>query len=686
MCSCLRRSVEAALVVASLAGASAASAYDYTYLRSNFDSTGEGWTLAGTGTLEWLYGHLRLTDSGAGDLILVAPATFHGDLSAFNGGSIWFALYAQQGCTGTDACGTVTISGPAGSASHDLIPGPPADAWNGFDYYVGPLTAEVWGVSRDTWAALLAEVTDIRILLDCAGEGEVLMFDEFTLVGGPPGLFTPTPYCALYDELPGDNVIRRTSAFPLPVNPDAYIDLLQYRIGNWQCTDPNGPLFDGQFTLLGGCFRLDLLFDGLVNPCGPVKRDCDAGAWVAYDPLVYGPNPLLGCINVDMDGNTDTSGTGETEWNPYEYLPNVSRFGYRAYSPTVDDYASRTATNYADSIEEDFFWPPQTQWHGAEIDFYLGTPVDFAFVSESAESMVGDDDSLFEAGEVWVMHGHHLERGMRDVQGGGFYCPPGTQVQFVHDLEFDHTTVSLVFPLWQDEEPDFDPGNQCSAYEILWQYHAIAHPLPTDDPKLNTILMPWKAQAPEEYLNSRVWRLRILTGSCYTTAPPDGQPFVWTDHAYARTDDWVPRGIPGDYSGTGIVDATDSALLFQFIAEHDGDPDWDSDGGPNNGSLTVPDNGGPFPMNFCLYDLNYDGIVNAADDPLAPGPLADLNADMQVDAADFALFALAMGGPKITAPPAGCGLALFGRADFNADADVDLADFARFQTAFTCSK
>ncbi len=165
MCSGLRAILAAVVLVAAFGGAPAARAYDYTVISSTFDTGGEGWSLAGTGTLEWLpYGWLRLTDSGAGDLTLVAPTTFRGDLSVFDGGTIWFAAYAEQGCPDADACGTVTISGPAGSASRDLIPGPPSPDWWGFAYYVAPLTPEAWGVTAGMWTALLANVTDIRIL------------------------------------------------------------------------------------------------------------------------------------------------------------------------------------------------------------------------------------------------------------------------------------------------------------------------------------------------------------------------------------------------------------------------------------------------------------------------------------------------------------------------------------------
>ncbi len=60
----------------------------------------------------------------------------------------------------------------------------------------------------------------------------------------------------------------------------------------------------------------------------------------------------------------------------------------------------------------------------------------------------------------------------------------------------------------------------------------------------------------------------------------------------------------------------------------------------------------------CLFDLNVDGIVNAA---------------------DFQLVAACLNGPGIS--NTGCNQAHFNRADFDNDGDFDLPDFARFQAA-----
>ncbi len=43
------------------------------------------------------------------------------------------------------------------------------------------------------------------------------------------------------------------------------------------------------------------------------------------------------------------------------------------------------------------------------------------------------------------------------------------------------------------------------------------------------------------------------------------------------------------------------------------------------------------------------------------------------------IFATCMAGPEVTIPPPGATAEQFGRADLDGDLDVDLADFALFQ-------
>ena len=673
--------VSGLFIAAAFAGTPPAQAYDYTYIRSNFDSGGEGWTLAGTGTLEWvpswyigMSGYLRATDSGPGDLVLVAPPAFHGNLSVFDGGTIWFFLEPESGCTTPNACGTVTISGPAGSASLDLIPGAPDPEGLHFGrYYVAALTAAAWSVTPAAWAALLANVTDIRILLDCAGQGEVLAFDDFTLASAPDGLFPQNPNYWLYDDEPGDNFIRRTSQDILPVNPNAHLDLLQYRIGNWMPADPNTDLFAGTFDMAEGPYlRFDLLLDGLVNPPGPQEPN-------DFDQFRYGPNPLYSVVEFDADNNLMTG--GELVRAQDYFLGNIGRFGFKE-----QNLAERTAELWAHT-QMPFENNPQVKYTGNDFELRFGSYYDVELEPspgwvgevESVEKRVGDADDTFEAGECWVVHGRFFCRAhgyeflpfWDGLPTDGPYCPE-VQVMFRHDAQANKTTVSLVFPIINfNEADDFSDENEASIFEALWGLTQAHHMTfnPEDD-----LIEDWATQDPWNYVQTTSYSIKVMVGTAYDVpaAPSDGQKFVWTDYA--------PNQLPGDVNGDGLVNAGDEAVFSNYVLAHDGDPIYDSDGDAHNSSLTVPGTGNlAYPRNFSLYDRNYNGVVNAADNPLTPLRPADLNADGTVSLADFVLFAQAWGGPRITVPPAGCGIGLFSKTDQDADADVDLADFAAFQ-------
>ena len=62
---------------------------------------------------------------------------------------------------------------------------------------------------------------------------------------------------------------------------------------------------------------------------------------------------------------------------------------------------------------------------------------------------------------------------------------------------------------------------------------------------------------------------------------------------------------------------------------------------------------------------------------------ADLDADGDVDAQDFANICTCVNGPDVTTPPAGCDPADFAAADLDGDGDVDLADMNLLSGAYT---
>ncbi|HOW19863.1 MAG TPA: hypothetical protein PLC79_12585, partial [Phycisphaerae bacterium] len=68
---------------------------------------------------------------------------------------------------------------------------------------------------------------------------------------------------------------------------------------------------------------------------------------------------------------------------------------------------------------------------------------------------------------------------------------------------------------------------------------------------------------------------------------------------------------------------------------------------------------------------------NAVDLTVAPTVQADLDADADVDLADFSVFQHCFNGPNRPAGQSDCG-----RSDLDGDGDVDLSDFAVFQGCF----
>jgi hypothetical protein len=132
-------------------------------------------------------GHLYI-DNSEGDLAAIfAPAAFLGNLSGFNGGTFSFdgkmlgiggSFYNN---TGQDY-GSVTITGAAGSATIDLLPGgatPSTDVWQ---TYSAALNAANWGKTELEWAAILANVVGIRIGVEALFGGEIQGIDNVKLV------------------------------------------------------------------------------------------------------------------------------------------------------------------------------------------------------------------------------------------------------------------------------------------------------------------------------------------------------------------------------------------------------------------------------------------------------------------------------------------------------------------------
>ena len=148
-------------------------------IASTFDNDLEGWMLEGASASDFthnssggnLAGVLRLFGSAPTTIELVAPTMFLGDLNFYNGGTFSFDGEDAESADSTlTSFGTITISGPAGTASRDIVPG--RVSFSIVETYSTPMTASEWGVSQTTWDAILSNVT--RLSIDVSAQSSLV--------------------------------------------------------------------------------------------------------------------------------------------------------------------------------------------------------------------------------------------------------------------------------------------------------------------------------------------------------------------------------------------------------------------------------------------------------------------------------------------------------------------------------
>ena len=420
----------------------------------------------------------------------------------------------------------------------------------------------------------------------------------------------------------------------------------------------------GEWNAAGAFFRLDLVLAGLVNPPGTF------GYGFPYDPFRYGPNPVFGYIEIDMDADVDTG--GELDHPELRYLGNAARFGGL---PAEARYAGRAALGLS-AFDGAFNTPPFVERSGEEFHIALhGWQIDQVIRSDQTGTAFGP-------GDTWILVGHLFHRAHAYERFSYACCTsnlgsyePVVRLRFAHDIATDRTRISLVYPLTNQasaasagqgtvEPLDGDASNQNSVLEALDDLIFSVNNAPaawTTDPAYG-IVSRWGGKNAHAFLDPAQWRITILVGTSYAAAGEDAM-FVWTDIA--------PNVLPGDFDGSGTVDAADRSRFDNHVAFADGRAGWDEDG-EVNGRVQLPG----FGWNFSVFDVNYDGRIDPADRPTAGVP-GDFDGDADVDLADFSGFQACFNGPN--RPPANSGCV---RADFDGDGDVDLTDFGVFQVCF----
>ncbi|MDX2200062.1 MAG: hypothetical protein SF069_13960 [Phycisphaerae bacterium] len=421
-------------------------------------------------------------------------------------------------------------------------------------------------------------------------------------------------------DLECDVILQRTDAGgSAPYDPLVHRppDVVRVVIGNWQPVDPQADVFVGSFSGGGAFLRIDVRFAGLQNPPG-------ATAPASFAPFEYGPHPVYGFLEVDIDLDNHTG--GETDAPQFRYPANVARFGGVPAGDRFEDRVLRTP----DDDDLEFESSPYVERSGEEFHLAL-LPTSFA--AGGITRLVGDADGIFESGETWVLSGRwfHRAHGFEPfslAKGGaaaGEYMPI-SPLRFSHDATSDETAVSLVFPLTNAaaaalsgaaaQPNNADPSDQASVEEglvDLMESAQFALAFPSGAPE-EALITGWALENPANRLDAWRWRMTMLTGASYSAA---GFGFVWTDV--------MPNPTRGDVNGENGVDHGDFNNLADYIEGHD------LDDGVNDDRVALSG----FPASFAVFDVSGDGVVDEGDGAFL-SRVGDADLDDDVDLHDFA--------------------------------------------------
>lgn len=468
---------------------------------------------------------------------------------------------------------------------------------------------------------------------DCAGNVPVTAFDDRA-----------------------DRSIRRTDSgatADLSLGRHRVPELVGLRLSNWSPSLASTSLFEGCWSSAGGFVRLEVAFKGLVNPPGRVGISTPA-----YAPFEYGPNPVSGFIEIDVDDNVDTGGNYTNPENTY--TGNIARFGGLPTNPELFDRIARLGVDVGEFTAS----TPHVERSGE--DFHLAL---FGDLIDGVTEVSGDGDGIFEAGEVWTIRGPLLHRAhgyaiFTSANGDGEY-EPVVDIEFRHDVAADVTVVSLVYPLNNQAaamisgsavQPSDDNGdNDNSIYEGLLDLKSSLANLNPQLPQhpAYPLIDAWNTEDPAQYLDASHWRVTCLVGMSYPAQDLFGAFIAWTD-AY-------PSVRQGDFNGDGVVTADDVTSFDAFVSQYDGVSPIDNDNAIN-GRIMLSD----FGPNFSLFDLDDNGSVDEFDRAAIPID-GDVNRDGLVTIADASALAQlllrpdAAGGPCGNAPQTGaCCIAAVG--------------------------
>ncbi len=435
----------------------------------------------------------------------------------------------------------------------------------------------------------------------------------------------------IYTDPSSDAVVRRTDlGADGAINPQAGLpDVTRIVYGGWDTSTPTSNPYSGSWKdpRDTNLFRIDLEFNGLVNPPGPLNLQGEG-----YDPYRYGLNPLYGYVEFDLDSEPDTGGEIANVRN--RPLGNVSRFGGR-----FEDSIGERAAVSGDDFDGNLLTEPLVERSGEEMHL--------AFCACFALTITPINDptpTTFDAGDTWIVSGRFLSRTHAFSQYSGAFggsrsgeYDPIVKLRFKHDVQSDRTTVTLIHGLdntgtaallgQAPQSIDFSAGNQTSILEMLTEIRFSAQH--TNDPGPGTafdLLRDWRDNNHaelDEFLRVQQWSVLALFGTTYSQPQPDAL-YVWTDVG--------PDVGEGDCDGDGLVNSQDQQIVMTAIAMTDGTA-FDADGQPNGQTRLRG-----FGDNFALYDIDYDGVIGSLDlAVIGYEQFGDVNSDGRVNQSDLAL-------------------------------------------------
>ncbi len=499
-----------------------------------------------------------------------------------------------------------------------------------------------------------------------------LLLPVWLALAAAVGVLAPSAVADDYEDYADarrDAVLRRTDLGGdgrVDEGNHAIPDLLKIAIGAWAPRDPAQDLLAGEWDEGSGkaFLRVDLVFDGLVNPPGPI--DFRNGG---FDPYRFGPHPVYGFLEMDADEYEYTGGELD--------FPSVHPLGASARFGGVPDDRSELRDRYArDGRDCD-----GDCRRGRDVE-YSGEEFHLALTGEEysrREVLTGDQDGRFEAGEAWLTYGTWLHRA-HGFEEFSFACgfdtgiyDPESALYFIHDANRDETRLILMFPLtpkaaseWWNEPKqsmDCDPYNHASIQEALDDLVLSARYWEGRQAECKRVIEYWSDGRPDDELRPRKWQVLGLFGMSYAEQQPQHEQayFVWTDI--------FPDAEPGDVNGRSGVDDDDFFELYDWVQSEDGGPS-DADG-TRDGRVTWAG----FARSFAVYDVDYDGVIDQLDARwmIVPG---DFDGDRDVDLDDW------RGGQDCMKGPQSPIEAQCRRLDLDLDGDVDLEDYAGFMVAF----